>query len=90
LGLCAASKFCTSRPLTTTDRASGSPCPGCGTTSHATATLKASAAQYAGRMRQARRCANREMPSSRQPWRAGDKASENPDSTMNTTTAKRP
>ena len=28
--------------------------------------------------------------SSRQPWRAGDRASEKPDSTMNTTTAKRP
>ena len=60
------------------------------TTSQATARLKASAAQYAGRMRRARRRANAEIPSRRQPWRAGARASEKPDSTMNTTTAKRP
>ena len=59
LGLGAPTMFCTSRPLTRTDFASGTPCPGCGTTSHATARLKASAAQYAGRMRRARRRANR-------------------------------
>ncbi len=34
--------------------------------------------------------ANRDTASSRQPWRAGDRANEKPDSTMNTTTAKRP
>ena len=90
LGLGAPTRFCTSRPLTTTDLASGTPCPGGGTISHATARLKARAAQYAGRMRRARRRANRGNPSSRQPWRAGDSASEKPDSTMNTTTANRP
>jgi hypothetical protein len=90
LGLGAPTRFCTSRPLTTTDFMSGAPCPGGGTTSHPTARLKTRAAQYGGRMRRARRRANLETPSSRQPWRAGDRASEKPDSTMNTTTAKRP
>jgi peptidoglycan/LPS O-acetylase OafA/YrhL len=40
--------------------------------------------------RRARRWANRERPSRRQPRRAGASASENPDRTMNTTTANRP
>src|SRR6478609_1072847 len=43
-GVGAPTRFCTSRPLTTTDFTSGTPCPGGGTTSHATARLKASAA----------------------------------------------
>ena len=43
-GLGARTTFCSSRPLTTTDFASGAPCPGGGTTSHATVRLKASAA----------------------------------------------
>ncbi len=90
LGVGAATRFCTRTPLTTTDFTPGAPSPGGGTTIHATARLKARAAQYGGRMRRARRRANRAIPSSRQPWRAGDRASENPDSTMNTTTAKRP
>ena len=54
-GLGAPTRFCISRPLTTTDFASGAPCPGGGTTSHATARLKTRAAQYGGRMRRARR-----------------------------------
>lgn len=90
LGLGAPTRFCTRRPLTTTDLALGAPCPGGGTTSHATARLKTRAAQYGGRMRRARRSANWGTPSSRQPWRAGERASEKPDSTMNTTTANRP
>ena len=90
LGLGALTRFCTRRPLTTTEPASGAACPGGGTTSHATARLKASAAQYAGTMRRIRRSANRGSRSSRQPWRAGDRASEKPERTMNTTTANRP
>ena len=90
LGLGAPMRFCARRPLTTTDFAPGAPCPGGGTISHATARLKTRAAQYAGTMRRTRRYANRERLSSRQPRRAGDRASEKPDSTMNTTTANRP
>ena len=90
LGLGAPTRFCTSRPLTPTDFASGARSPGGATTSHATARLNARAAQYGGRMRQARRRTNREIPSSRHPRRAGARASEKPDSTMNTTTANRP
>jgi len=45
LGDGAPTRFCTSRPLTTTDFASGDPLPGGATTSHATARLKARAAQ---------------------------------------------
>ena len=44
---------------------------------------------YVIRSYQLRR-ANRDTPSNFQPWRAGDRASEKPDSTMNTTTANRP
>jgi len=43
-GVGAPTRFWTSRPLTITDPASGAPCPGGGTTSHATARLKARAA----------------------------------------------
>ena len=90
LGVGAATRFWTSRPLTMTELEPGTPCPGGRTSSQATTRLKTRAAQYGGRMRQARRRANRDTPSSRQPWRAGDRASEKPDSTMNTTTANRP
>ncbi len=89
LGMGAPTRFCSSKPLTTTVLASGAPWPGGGTTSQAIRRLKARAAQYGGRMRLALRCANRET-SSRQPLPAGDRASEKPDSTMKTTTAKRP
>ena len=44
--------------MTTTDFTSGTPAPAAATISHATARLKASAAQYAGRIRRARRRAN--------------------------------
>ena len=37
-----------------------------------------------------RNVTTRVLESSRQPWRAGDRASEKPESTMKTTTAKRP
>jgi hypothetical protein len=90
LGLGALTRFCVRRPLTTTALASGRPCPGAGTISHATARLKSSAAQYGGRMRRARRSANPDSESRCQPWRAGERASEKPESTMNTTTANRP
>ena len=43
-GVGAPTRFWTSRPLTTTDFASGAPCPGGATISHATARLKARAA----------------------------------------------
>ena len=89
-GVGAATRFCTRRPLTRTDLASGRACPGGGTTSHATARLKARAAQYAGRIRRARRRANEATPPSRQPRRAGARASEKPERTMKTTTANRP
>jgi hypothetical protein len=52
--------------------------------------LNARAAQYAGRIRRARRCANRATPPSRHPRRAGAMANEKPDRTMNTTTATWP
>ena len=90
LGIGALTRFCTSTPLTRTDFALGTGCPGGGRTSHATVRLTARAAQNAGRMRRARRRANWATPSSRQPWRAGARASEKPDSAMNTTTANRP
>ena len=74
----------------TTELRSGAPWPGGGTISHATARLKTSAAQYAGTIRRIRFWANRETPPSCQPWRTGDRASEKPERTMNTTTANRP
>ena len=89
-GLGTVTTSCSSRPLTTTELPFGTGHPGWATTNHVIARLNRSAAQYAGRMRQARRRAKRESPSSRHPFRAGAMASEKPESTMKTTTAKRP
>jgi hypothetical protein len=52
--------------------------------------LNARAAQYGGRILQARRRRNRATPPCRQPARAGETASEKPDSTRKKTTARRP
>ena len=52
--------------------------------------LKIKAAQYGGKILQARRWANRSVPPSCHPRRAGAMAKENPDSTMKTTTARCP
>src|SRR3954451_19928491 len=81
---------CRSRPYTTTAFASGGAEPGCGTTDQAMMRLNTSAAQYGGRIRQARRCAKRALPPSCQPLRAGETAREKPDRAMNTTTARCP
>ena len=89
-GLGAATASWTSSPFTRIDEPFGAGQPGCATTNHVISTLKASAAQYGGRIRQALRRAKRPTPSSRHCERAGVTASENPDSTMNTMTAKRP
>ena len=80
----------TRNPYTATDFAVGESECGCATTHQATARLNASAAQYGGRIRHARRRANSPTLRSCQPDRAGAIASEKPDSTMNTTTAKCP
>jgi hypothetical protein len=63
---------------------------GCGTIAHAMMRLNTSAAQYGGRMRQARRWANRALLPSCQPLRAGEMPSEKPESVMKSATAKWP
>ena len=73
-----------------TDFAVGSSVPGWATTHQATARLNARAAQYGGRIRHARLRANSRTLRSCHPEREGPIASEKPDSTMKTTTAKCP
>ena len=68
----------------------GSSVFGCATTHQATARLNARAAQYGGRIRHARLRANSRTLRSCHPDRAGAIESENPESTMKTTTAKCP
>ncbi|HTH35336.1 MAG TPA: hypothetical protein VL976_13255 [Xanthobacteraceae bacterium] len=64
--------------------------PGWASTNQVIARLNTSAAQYGGRMRQARRCAYAPIDLNRHPERAGPRPSEKPDSTMNIATAHRP
>src|SRR3954447_19823704 len=73
-----------------TDLPSGRGQPGWARTNQVIARLKARAAQYGGRMRQARRRANVASDSNRHPDRAGPRPSEKPDRVRNTITAKRP
>src|ERR1700747_2647122 len=90
LGLPAAKTSCTSRPYTTTDFPLRQAQPGWASTYQVITRLTPSAAQYGGRMRQARRCAYVAIDLSRHRERAGPRPSEKPDSTMNTATAPRP
>ena len=64
--------------------------PGWASTYQVITRLKPSAAQYGGRMRQARRRAYDVIDVNRHPERAGLRPSEKPDSVMNMTTANRP
>ena len=73
-----------------TDRPVGGPECNCGVTVQAMIRLKINAAQYGGKISQARRSANRTVPPSRHPRRAGAMAEENPDSTMKATAARCP
>src|SRR5215472_9995239 len=81
---------CTSKPYTTTDFPLGTGQPGWASTYQVITRLNPSAAQYGGRMRQARRCAYVAIDLNRHPERAGPRPSEKPDSAMNMTTAPRP
>src|SRR5580700_11077571 len=81
---------CTSKPYTTTDFPLGTGQPGWASTNQVISRLNTSAAQYGGRMRQARRCAYVEVDLSFHPERAGPRPSEKPDRTMNIATAPRP
>src|SRR5215472_9791665 len=80
---------CTRKPYTATDFPLGSGQPGWASTYQVITRLKPSAAQYGGRMRQARRCAYVVIDASRHPVRAGPRPSEKPDSAINTATAPR-
>ena len=64
--------------------------PGWASTYQVISRLNPSAAQYGGRMRQARRCANVAADGNRHPERAGPRPSEKPDRTMNIATPPRP
>src|SRR5215470_18942384 len=88
-GLPAEKTSCTSKPYTTTDFSLGTGQPGWASTYHVITRLNPSAAQYGGRMRQARRCAYAAIDLNRHPERAGPRPSEKPDSTMNIATANR-
>src|SRR5690349_6318605 len=89
-GLGAPMMSCTSRPFTTTDFRSGVGQPGWAWTNQVISELNPNATQYGGRIRRARRRANRLMPAGRQSAPADPTANENPDSTMQTATANRP
>src|SRR5215831_5251776 len=90
LGLPTEKASCASKPYTTTDFPLGGGQPGWASTYQVITRLNPSAAQYGGRMRQARRCAYVAIDLNRHPERAGPRPSEKPDSTMNMTTANRP
>src|SRR5215469_7442520 len=90
LGLPTEKASCTSTPYTMTDFPVGTGGPGCARTYQVITRLNPSAAQYGGRMRQARRCAYVAIDLSFHPERAGPRPSEKPDSTMNIATAPRP
>src|SRR6185437_14183473 len=91
LGVGATATSCSINPYTATVPAVGDAECGCGTIVHATIRLNASAAQYGGRIRQARRRANSPTPpGSVQPAPAGPTASEKPETTRKNTTARWP
>src|SRR5580692_357239 len=90
LGLPTAKTSCTSRPYTTTDFPFGTGRLGWATTHQVITRLNPSAAQYGGRMRQARRCAYVPIDVNRHPERAGPSPSEKPDKAMKIATAPRP
>jgi hypothetical protein len=90
LGAPAGKTSCTSKPYATTDFPVGTGWNGWATTYQVITRLNASAAQYGGRMRQARRYAYVLIDLKRHPERAGPRPSEKPDSTMNIATAPRP
>ena len=90
LGMPTEKASCTSKPYTMTDFPSGRAQPGWASTYQVISRLNPSAAQYGGRMRQARRCANVAAGCNRHPERAGPRPSEKPDRTMNIATPPRP
>src|SRR5262245_47823131 len=90
LGLPTAKTSCTRKPYTTTDFPLGTRRWGWASTYQVITRLNPSAAQYGGRMRQARRCAYVAIDLNRHPERAGPRPSEKPDSAMNIATAPRP
>jgi len=90
LGLPTEKTSCTSKPYTTTDFPSGTGRCGWASTYQVITRLNPRAAQYGGRMRQARRCEYVAIDVSCHPERAGPRPSEKPDSTMNMATAPRP
>jgi hypothetical protein len=77
-------------PYTTTDFPVGTGRCGWASTYQVIARLNPSAAQYGGRMRQARRRAYVLIDVNFQPERAGPSPSENPDNAMKIATAPRP
>lgn len=89
-GLGAPIMSCTSRPFTATDCRPGRGQPGWAWTNQVISRLNSNAAQYGGRIRQARRRAKPLTLASRQSARAAPRPNENPDSTMKTATANRP
>src|SRR5215469_5032203 len=89
-GLPTAKASCTRKPYTTTDFPLGTGKPGWASTYQVISRLNTRAAQYGGRIRQARRCAYVAIDLSRHPERAGPSPSEKPDSAMNIATAPRP
>src|SRR5215475_9286365 len=90
LGLPTEKASCTSKPYTTTDFPLGAGQPGWASTYQVITRLNPSAAQYGGRIRQARRCAYVAIDLNRHPERAGPRPSEKPDRMMKIATPARP
>src|SRR5258708_39063837 len=87
LGLPTAKTSCTSKPYTTTDFPLGTGRGGWASRYPVITRLNPSAAQYGGRVRQARRCAYGTIDLNCHPERAGPRPSEKPDRGMNIPTA---
>src|SRR5260370_8237030 len=90
LGLPTEKTSCTSKPYTTTDFPLGTAQPGWASTNQVMTRLNPSAAQYGGRIRQARRCAYVASDLNRHSERAGPRPSEKPDTATKIATTPRP
>src|SRR5260370_33242614 len=90
LGLPTAKTSCTSKPYTTTDFPLGTGRWGWASRYQVITRLNPSAAQYGGRMRQARRCAYGTIDLNCHPERAGPRPSEKPGRAMKIATAPPP
>jgi len=90
LGVPTVKTSCTSEPYTTTDFPLGTGRLGWASTYQVITRLNTSAAQYGGKIRQARRCAYVARDLNFHPERAGPRPSEKPDRAMNIATAPRP